>query len=215
MALTVKQIYDLDNSMSAAQSVLLGTTLNDILFANIPTPAVGTVTNMSAVKYTTAPIAISATGIKAALTLTASAQPGVTAGITNPDVPRNVTVKGNAAGIVGNVVVYGTNFSDVAINETIALNGATEVAGNLAFKTVTSIDFPAQTHVGTDTVSVGISSKIGFPAILTNAALCISHNFNGSNDAGTVTGAANIQGSVYAVAGTLDGVKTLDLVFLA
>src|SRR6266545_3502154 len=49
--------------------------------------------------------------------------------ITNPDVPRTVTIKGNAGGIAGNVVVHGTNVEGAVITDTIALNGATEVEG--------------------------------------------------------------------------------------
>jgi hypothetical protein len=107
------------------------------------------------------PAAPSATATKAALALTASPQAGVTAGITQPDVPRNMTIKGNASGNAGNVTIHGTNENDAVITETIALNGATEVVGNKAFKTVTSIDYPAETHAGTDTVSIGRGSKLG------------------------------------------------------
>jgi len=108
-----------------------------------------------------APAAPSATATKAAIPLTNAVQNGVVAGITQPDVPRNITVKGNAAGIVGNVTIHGTNASGVAITEIIALNGANEVVGNKAFATVTSIDYPAETHAGTDTVSIGRGSKLG------------------------------------------------------
>jgi hypothetical protein len=214
MALTTKQIYDLDNSMVAAQNVSLGTVLNDVLFGSIPAPAAGTVTNMSAVSYKTTPAVGSAVAVKAAFALTAGAQTGVTAGITQPDVPRNVTIKGNASGITGNVKIYGTNFADAAISDTIALNGSTEVVGVKAFKTVTAIDFPAEVHAGTDTVSIGRGVKLGFPVALSNAALCPVHNFDGAVDAGTVTAATTVEGSLYAVAGTMDAAKIVELVFL-
>jgi hypothetical protein len=41
-----------------------------------------------------------------------------------PDVPRNVTVKGNDANVAGNVTIYGTDAEGNAINEVIALAGA-------------------------------------------------------------------------------------------
>lgn len=123
------------------------------------------------------PDAVSATGVMAATALTAGAQAGVTAGITQPDVPRNVTVKGNASGITGDVIVHGTNINGDVINETIALNGSTEIAGNKAFKTVTSVDFPAETHAGTDTVSVGIGGKIGMNHKLSaNTVIAAAYN---------------------------------------
>ena len=98
--------------------------------------------------YQTAPDAASATAVHAAVQLAASAQ-DVSSGITSPDVPRNVTVKGNIAGVAGNVVVSGTNIEGTAITDTIALNANTEVEGAKAFKTVTNINLPAQTHAPT------------------------------------------------------------------
>ncbi|MFX8824862.1 hypothetical protein ABTM64_20130, partial [Acinetobacter baumannii] len=43
----------------------------------------------------------------------------VTAGITQPDVPRNLTVTGNASTVAGNVVITGTNQAGETITETI------------------------------------------------------------------------------------------------
>jgi len=107
------------------------------------------------------PVVGTATLVKAAIALTVGAQAGITAGITSPAVPRNITVKGNASGIAGDVVIHGTNREGATISETIALNGATEAVGAKAFATVTSIDYPAETHSGTDTVSIGAGAKIG------------------------------------------------------
>lgn len=100
---------------------------------------------------------------KTAFTLAALAQAGITAGITNPKTPRNVTVKGNAAGCAGDVKVYGTDIAGNAIDETLTLVDATVVQGAKAFKTVTKIDFPAEVHAGTDTVEVGYGDKLGIP----------------------------------------------------
>jgi hypothetical protein len=107
------------------------------------------------------PAAVSATAVMPATGLTASPQVGVTAGIVQPDVPRNVTAKGNASGIAGNVVVHGTDEFGNTITDTIALNGSTEVAGTKVFKTVTSVDLPAKTNSSGDTVSIGASNKLG------------------------------------------------------
>lgn len=109
--------------------------------------------------------AASATAIHAAITLTDAAQ-AITTGITNPAVPRSVTVKGNAAGITGNVVITGTNAAGEVITETIALNAANAVEGNKAFATITKIDLPAETNTGTDTVSIGTGTKLGLPWLL-------------------------------------------------
>ena len=117
-------------------------------------------------RYTVTPAASTATAVKAAIALTASAQPTVTAGITSPAVPRCLSVTGNAGGIAGNVVITGTDMAGAAITDTIALSGSSTVAGTKAFATVTSIAYPAETNAGTDTVSIGTTDKLGLPAML-------------------------------------------------
>jgi len=107
-------------------------------------------------------VAASATGVHAAIALTAAVQAVATA-ITSPAAPRSISVKGNAAGVAGNVVITGTNYAGQVITETIALNGTSAVEGSKAFNTVTKIDLPIETHAGTDTVSVGWGDKLGIP----------------------------------------------------
>lgn len=214
MAFSEQEIFDLNNAMTANQNVGLGTLLNDVLFGGLPDPAVGTITNMSAVKYTVAPAVGSATATKAALLLTVAAQIGVTAGITNPDVPRIVTIKGNGANVTGDVVVHGTDIDGNEIIDTIAANGASEVVGTKAFKTVTSIDYPPYAVAGTESISIGRGVKIGFPVAIPNASAVIAKSFDGSADNGTVTAASTLEESIYAVSGTLNGVKLVELVFL-
>ncbi len=166
------------------------------------------------VHYSSAPAAVSATAVHAAIALTDAVQAIIT-GITNPDVPRTVTVKGNASGIAGNVVITGTNIEGDAITDTIALNGATEVEGVKAFKTVTQIGLPVETHAGTDTVSVGFAKKIGLPHIVDNAALLLVKLFDGSADSGTLAvDADEVEKNLFALNGTPDGTKVLDLYYL-
>lgn len=81
-----------------------------------------------------------------ALTALGAVASSVVSGFTDPAVPRNVKIDGSAANMTGNVKVYGTNFAAEAISETIALNGTTAVAGNLAFKTITKVDLPVRTN---------------------------------------------------------------------
>jgi hypothetical protein len=165
--------------------------------------------------YQIAPDAASATYVLAATALTAAAQV-ITAGITNPDFPRVVTIQGNAAGMTGNVVVAGTNYKGVAITDTIALNGATEVSGAKAFRTVTSITLPAETHVGTDTVSLGVANIIGLPHIVEYAGCLLQYLFDGSVDTGgtLAVSATAIDGNLYTMAGTANGTKLLDLFYM-
>ena len=128
---------------------------------------------VATVHYQLAPDAVSATAVMAAQNLSGSPQ-NKTTGLTAPDVPRTVTVKGNISGITGNVVVTGTNINNVPIEDTIALNGTSEVEGVMAFKTVTQVTLPAQTHtaaaqVETATV-IGTITGDGNASVVVTAA---------------------------------------------
>jgi hypothetical protein len=187
--------------------------LNDLV---IPSVTAGTLGNLPLRHYQTIPAAISATYVHAAVTLSAVTQ-SVTTNITSPDVPRTVTVKGNASGNAGNVVINGTNISGEVISDTIALSGTSEVEGIKAFATVTQIDLPVQTHAGTDTVSVGIAKKFGLPHIVYNAACLLLALFNAAADTGGTLAVDEdeIEKNLYSCAGTPNGAKLLDLYYLA
>lgn len=164
--------------------------------------------------YQITPDAVGATAIHAAIALTAAIQ-DVDTDITDPDYPRTVTVKGNAAGITGNVVITGTNIEDEVITDTIALNGTSEVEGIKAFKTVTNINLPVETHAGTDTVSVGMAKKFGLPHIVRNAACALVKLFDGSADGGSlVVDSDEVEKNLYSLSGTPNGAKVLDLYYL-
>ena len=164
--------------------------------------------------YQIVPDAVSAVAVLAATALTDAVQT-ITAGITHPDYPRTVTVKGNAAGIAGDVVITGTNAAGAVITDTIALNGATEVEGIKAFKTVTSVALPVETNVDTDTVSVGVGKKFGMPAILHNALCLLVKLFDGSADTGTLTvDGDELEKNLFALNGTPNGAKVMDLFFI-
>lgn len=166
------------------------------------------------VRYRVTPAAVGVASVHAAITLPDSGTTEVTTAITNPDVPRTVTVKGNQAGITGNVVIDGTNIAGDVIQDTIALNGATEVEGVKAFKTVTKITVPVKNGAG-DTVSVGIAKKFGLPHIVDNAALLLVKLFDGSADSGTLAvDGDEVEKNLFALNGTPDGSKVLDLYYL-
>lgn len=153
------------------------------------------------------PAAPSATAVHAAIALTGSPQTGIATGFTNPDVPRNVTAKGNASGITGNVVVYGTNRKGESITETIALSGASEIAGNKAFATVTAVDLPAETNVGTDTVSIGRGAKLGLPYKLSRDTI-LNAFFGGARESTrptVVVSASALESNTVSLNSTLNG----------
>lgn len=91
-------------------------------------------------------VASSDTGVHAGIIL-AEAASSLAVNLTNPKIPRALRIKGNVAGIAGDVKLEGTNFAGEAIDETIALNGNAAVEGAKAFKTITKVTLPARTHV--------------------------------------------------------------------
>lgn len=140
-----------DGATSATNAVLSGLT-----GYTSPFGALSIVQKTGVVQASTATYVLGAT----ALTADAGGQ-DIVAGITNPDVPRNVTATANAAGCAGDVVVTGTNWAGEVITDTIALAGAAEIAGVKAFATVTAVHLPPETHAGTDTVSIGVGNCLG------------------------------------------------------
>lgn|SRR5574341_407875 len=136
------------------------------------------------------PAAQSDTAVLAATTLAVGATTTVTTGITNPAVARALRIKGNQAGIVGNVVITGTDMAGNVITDTIAANGANGVDGVKAFKTVTQIVLPQRVTAG-DTISVGFCDKLGLPYKLpTNTVLFAALNGTREGTAPTVTTSA-------------------------
>ena len=106
-----------------------------------------------------APAAESAASVLALTSLPETGTTTVTEGITQPDVPRSLSVVGNAAGITGNVVVHGTGMDFQPLSETIALNATTKAYGTKAFRTVLSIVLPAQHAAGPEDFGEGRSLR--------------------------------------------------------
>jgi hypothetical protein len=94
------------------------------------------------------------------------------AGITSPEYPRALSVKGNVAGIIGNVKITGKNFDGEAIDETIALNGTTTVHGAKAFKEITQLEFPVQVHE--PVLQVETATAVGTVTTAGNAAVTVT-----------------------------------------
>jgi hypothetical protein len=89
----------------------------------------------------------------------ASTTQEITDGLQDPPVPGVVFIQGLKAGatLTGDVTVTGTDDSDQAATETLALNGDTKVTGAQTFKTVTQVDLPVQVTAG-DRVAVGFTA---------------------------------------------------------
>lgn len=127
------------------------------------------------------------TAIHAAAAVLASGGPQViTTGITQPDVPRNVTA--TAGGTAGDikavqVTVTGTNVEGAVISETLpvfTVDTAGTVVGSKAFATVTSYSVPAMDGTGA-TVAIGTGSKLGMPTRLARNSVLAAH-LNGTKE---------------------------------
>jgi hypothetical protein len=110
----------------------------------------------------------------------------VTTGITNPDVPRNVTATpgGTTANVTAvQVIVTGTDANGSVITETLpafSAGAATAVTGSKAFRTITSISLPATG--ASVTIAIGLGAKLGLPMRLSYDS--VMHGFlNGVREA--------------------------------
>ena len=122
----------------------------------------------------------------------AAAGGAISTGITNPDVPRVITLTpGGTTGDIraGVVEVHGTNVEGKSISEefTFSANQSSIVTGRKAFKTVTSIEYPPQDGASA-TLDVGYSNALGV-----NHALPSSETTVKVFSATTVGGALTLQ----------------------
>lgn len=93
-----------------------------------------------------------------------------------PECARVLTITGNAATAIGNVVFTGKDISGAAITETIVSTGAATVTGTKAFAYIDSVVLPARGAPG-DTIAVGTADKFGLPYKLErNTVLAIYNN---------------------------------------
>jgi hypothetical protein len=132
-----------------------------------------------------------------------------TAAITQPDVPRNLVMTGNA-GANEVITANGLNAAGAAITEDFTLSGTTPIVGAKAFKTVTSIVTP----IGTHTVAIVCGNVLGLINKLA-ADTFLLKKFDNATDAGTVAVSATaLESNTYALAGTLNGTKLVDLYYI-
>jgi len=134
------------------------------------------------VQVWTAPDAPSADGILSSTLLTSAIQT-ITTGITNPDFPRLLSIDSDGVAS-GNVVITGTNIRGETVTDTIALNTTTEVAGVVAFKTITSIQLPVKS--ASESVFVGWLDGLGLQSIPWSTEVISEDSNNATDTGGTV-----------------------------
>jgi len=148
----------------------------------------------------TAAVAASSAGVMSA-NLGVATQTKTT-GITDPAVPRALSIVGNVAGITGNVVVTGKNYANEVITETFALNGTTTVQGAKAFKDITGVGLPVQVH--TPVAQVETATAAGTITIAGNASVVVTANgMTGSPKTILVPVVGTLQAETATVVGTI------------
>lgn len=135
----------------------------------------------------------------------------VTMFAAQPDVPRNLTVKGNDANVVGDVVIAGVDAAGGAITETIALNGAAVVAGAKAFARVTSITLPHYAAANTERVRIGTGAKLGLPVRLSRNTVLAAFlaNVREATAPTVTTSASALSGNTVTLNSALSGADVI------
>lgn len=155
---------------------------------------------------------------------TSAAAATVTTLAAQPDVPRNLVITpGSTTADVAacDVVVNGTDFHGDSISETFtfAENASTATTGSYAFKSVTSIVFPAaceDTPFGA-TWSVGYGEKLGLKRCMDYAGHLIQSTVGGayeSTRATVVADADEIEKNTIDFNGTMNGANDFEVFFI-
>ena len=131
---------------------------------------------------------------------TSAAAATVTSFLAQPDVPRNITVLPNwSTGDVaaGDVVVSGTDIRGQSISETFSFlaNASTVVTGAKAFKSITSIVFPAEDSPFDAQWDVGWGNKLGLEKCMDSAGEFIKAHISGTAETVTVTASDSVLAS--------------------
>jgi len=102
----------------------------------------------------------------------------ITTGITNPDVPRNITVKYSSSQSTppsGTVRIHGINAHGKRVTEDFSFTTIGTIEGKVPFAIVNQIDIPSS-FGSTETVEVGIGHKLGLSGYF------MPHDYWGNSD---------------------------------
>lgn len=161
----------------------------------------------------------SAAGTNSVLSASAGATSAAIATVTTfagqPDVPRNLVV--TPGGTTGDVeacviTVSGTNYLGRAMSETFTFlaDASTAQTGNKAFKTVSSVSFPANCESGgfAATWSIGVGEKIGIKRCMAAAGNWAWSTVAGAYEATRATvviNASAVENNTADFNGTMNG----------
>lgn len=151
-----------------------------------------------------APAVEGTSDVHGAITLPTTGTLTVTTAITNPDVVRNLSVKGNAASVAALVTIVGADMSGRIISETIQSAGTSTVYGKFAFATVLSITVGARGAVS-NTIIVGTGSNLGLSRPITEDTDVKLVMFADV----TVASAGHSDGNTVSFTGTMNDTKNV------
>lgn len=141
-----------------------------------------------------------------------------------PDVARNITI--TPTGTTGDVescaiVVNGTSILNKPISETFSFSAdaSTLLAGVKAFKTVSSVVWPANCESGgfAATWIIGVGDVLGLKSCMSNAGQVIQAVFDGvyeSTRPTCVADADEVEKNTCDINGTLNGAKNVELFYM-
>lgn len=155
---------------------------------------------------------------------TSAAAATVSTFAAQPDVPRNLVVTpGTSTVDVGTcaLVVNGTDINGSALAETFnfANDQSAAVTGNLAFRTVTSVAFPANCEDGSfaATWSIGYGEKLGLPHCMSSVGHILFSTLNGAKEGTapsmTVWAGNSVAGVTADFDGTMNGSNDFELFY--
>ncbi|GAH43147.1 unnamed protein product, partial [marine sediment metagenome] len=125
--------------------------------------------------------------VHAAIAGTGSEQE-ITTEITNPDVPRNASVKATNVGPPsGSVKITGINDKGISSEEDITIIPNDTAYGNVAWSTISKITVPAGV-TSNDSVTIGMSDKLGLGVSIVNAGDVFKKKINNEDKSGEISG---------------------------
>jgi len=115
----------------------------------------------------------------------------ITTDIINPDISRNASIRTTAVAAPGGVVkLEGTNNLGQSAEEGITIEAGSTVCGNVAWATLSKITIPAGVSAS-DTVTVGMSDKIGLITSIDNVDNVFKKTINDEDKSSEISGKVN------------------------
>ncbi|MBA7551033.1 hypothetical protein ES705_43566 [subsurface metagenome] len=115
----------------------------------------------------------------------------ITTDITNPDVPRNASIKTTAVATPSGIVkLDGINNLGQSASEEITIVAGSTVYGNVAWATLSKITIPAGVNAS-DTVTVGMSDKIGLITSIDNVDNVFKKKINNEDKSSEISSKVN------------------------